>query len=268
MRTVNDIAGAISGTYPEESAQDWDNVGLLAGRRGAAVRKVLVALEVTWAVVDEARAGGFDMIVTHHPLIFRAIKSVTDDTAEGKLLLSLLEAGISLYSAHTNLDAAPNGIARKLADDLELSNVYPLLPYSPHQTRQGDAEYGFGAVGYLPQPMPFEALAGRVKKLWGIDFLRVAGERGKSVSKVAVLNGSGAKYLNACACQQADVYITGDCGHHDFDEARRLGVALIDAGHFHTEKYIPEILYQCLKSKIKDIEIRLSEHIDNPMEVY
>ncbi len=371
MPTIQAIQSVISSHFPEKCAESWDNPGLQLGRRKADVKRVLTALELTPDIVDEAIQTGTQLVVTHHPFIFRPIKSLTDANPDGDMLLTLAEHGIGLLAAHTNLDSAPDAIVKKLADDLGLSGRHPFLEHHPYEAYKivvfvprKDAEavaramhakgagcvgqyssvsfsadgvgrftcgadshpaigtpgsvesveetrlemvvsgrelksviqallaahpyeepafdvfrlesevhgmtdyYGFGIAGRLPEPVRLDAFVAHLKKIWEIPAVRAAGNAGKMISNVAILNGSGAKYLSSC--RGIDAFITGDCGHHDFDNAIRQNVALIDAGHYDTEKFIPRILADVLESSEigGELEIRIAESMRNPMTVY
>ena len=132
MVEVQDIRRVISQKFPEKCAESWDNPGLQLGRSNAPVKRVLAALELTPSVTEEAISWGADLILTHHPFIFKPFKSINDDTPEGRMLLDLAEHKIALLAAHTNLDSAPQAIAQKLADDLGLQNRKPFIPHEPY----------------------------------------------------------------------------------------------------------------------------------------
>ncbi len=371
MTTIREIRNLISARFPERAAESWDNPGLQLGRNDWEVKRVLISLELTEAVAEEAISMGANLILTHHPFIFKALKNITDDTAEGRILLNLAEHRIGLLAAHTNLDSAPDAIAQKLADELHLSNRRAVLAHQPYDAYKvvvfvpvkdadrvaramhdrgagcigeysdtsfrvqgegrftcglssnpaigepGSSEcvnemrlemvvsgrdlsavtralldahpyeepafdvfkiesevhgltdlYGFGTAGELPNAMRLDAFIAHLKELWDIPCIRAAGAPDKMIRKVGIMNGSGAKFMTSC--RGLDAYITGDCGHHDFDNANRLGIALIDAGHYDTEKFIPEILAQLLRNSTfsSSLDIQIAKSMCNPMKVW
>ena len=371
MVVVRDIRRVVTDRFPERCAESWDNPGLQLGRGDAPVRRILTSLELTPAIVDEAISWGANLILTHHPFIFRPMKAWSDDTPEGRMLLDLAEHKIAMIAAHTNLDCAPHAIAEKLADDLALSNRKPFISHQPYATYkivvfvpEGDAEavaramhdkgagcvgnyssvsfrghgtgyftcggeshpaigtpgsaetvqeirlemvvgerdlkavtrallqahpyeepafdvfklesevhgltdlYGFGLEGDLPDPVTLRSFIDHIKQIWEIPSLRAEGDPEKMIRRVAFVNGSGAKFINNA--RGIDALITGDCGHHDFDNALRRGIALIDAGHYETEKYIPQILAETVMNSdfAGELEVRVAKGMRNPFEVY
>lgn len=370
MKTIEDIRQIMNRHFPVQGAEDWDNPGLQLGRSKNAVQRVILALELTPDIVKEAIDCGAQLILTHHPFIFKPFKALNDDSADGRMLLDLAEAHIGLLAAHTNLDSAPQAINEKLANDLNLSDRAILLPHEafaaykivvfvPEQDADAVAEamhragagcvgnysdvsfrghgtgcfacgsdshpaigkpgsvervpeariemvvsardlkavttallkahpyeepaydvfklespvhgmtdqYGFGMTGTLPKPITLTELLAQLCNLWQIDAIRASGDPDKIIRKVGIMNGSGARYV--AKARGVDAYITGDCGHHDFDNANRLGIALIDAGHYDTEKFIPEIMRSTLASELgNEVELRIATSMRRPFDFY
>ena len=236
MTTVKDIAGIMERLAPTENAMDWDNVGLLVGRANAAVRKVLVALDVTAEVVAEAVREQADLIVSHHPVIFRGIVRISDETPMGANLIDLIENKIAVYAAHTNLDVAAGGVNDMLCAKLGLKDAEPLI--------YEDGTMAIGRKTSLPTPMILRELAADVKQRLGLDAVRICGDENAVVQNVAVCAGAGAKYVYtrqviAAGC---DVYITSDIGYHDAQAALAEGLCMIDATHYASEAHIAETL--------------------------
>ncbi|MGB9809884.1 MAG: Nif3-like dinuclear metal center hexameric protein [Caldanaerobacter sp.] len=351
---------------PKKFAQDWDNVGLIVGDPEHYVSKILVALDATQEVVEEAIEKKVDMIVTHHPLIFRSIKSVKSDTPTGKLVMRLIKHDISLYAAHTSFDIAPNGMndilcnvlgvyereildvtyveayrkivvyvpkgyedvvrnamcsagagfignysdstfqvegtgtfkplegsnpfigeigELKRVEEIRLETVVPqkyldkvinaMLNVHPYEEVAYDVytmenlreEYGLGRIGIIEETT-LKDLALKVKTKLKTPFLKVVGDLGKKVRKVAVCGGSGASLIHKAVVRGADVLITADIGYHDAVEAQHLGLALIDAGHFATEniavRFIAEYLIDETQKQGYEIEVFVSEVQKDP----
>ena len=245
MPTVSEIRNNLLTWANPDWKEEWDNVGLLLGSADAVVRKVLVALDVTMAVAKEAVEWGAELIVSHHPLLFSA-DNLSDETPEGALLLCLARNSIAVVSLHTNLDSAPGGVNDVLARRLGLQNI---------STFDG-AEYGIGRIGDVPE-QDLNAFAQFVKECLGADGVRYAGG-GKPVRRVAVGGGSCMDFLPQAIAAGCDTFVTGDIKYHQFQQAAKLGVNLIDAGHFPTEDPVCEVLCGCLRGQFPEIEVKKS----------
>lgn len=219
---VADIIKIMEEIAPPVMAEDWDNVGLMLGRRCKAVKKLLLALDITGEVVQQAIVQKADMIITHHPLIFRGLKRVTDNEWQQELLLTLAEKGIAVYSAHTNLDCVSSGVNDVLAKKLHLDSVDVL-----------DSDNGLGRIGIVPACSLHE-FAAMVKKVLRADYVAV-GDAGKQVHKVAVCGGAGSDLISLALLCGADTLVTGDIKYHEAQQAVFSGLNVIDAGHQPTE---------------------------------
>ena len=257
MITVNDIHNFIDSLAHSYTKESWDNVGLLCGRRDKQVKKVLIALDPFSHVCDEAVSWGADVLVTHHPLIFQAIKAVNDDTQVGKCLLTLAENGIAAINAHTNLDKAPGGVNDVLAKRLGLENIQV---FHPESADENGNEIGLLRTGTVEE-QPLADFVVHVKTALGCKGIRfVSG--GKPVHKVAVGGGScgSALYEITADC---DTLVTADIKYNQFWDAKDLGINLIDAGHFYTENPVCAYLAEQLREKFPEIEVKISEtHAD------
>ena len=246
MTTVNDILNYIETLAPRELKMDWDNVGLNCGSRNAPVTKILVALDPFEHVCKEAAQWGADLLVTHHPLIFRPIPMVTDDAAITRGLMTLVRHDISHICAHTNLDCAPGGVNDALAAALGLENVEPL-----------GACGGMMRCGYVPK-QSLEDFLGFVKETLHCDGLRYC-DGGKPVRKVAVGGGSCSDGLYDTILAGCDTFVTSDVKYNGFWDAKEQGLTLIDAGHFHTENPVVAVLAAKLQAQFPEIEVKISE---------
>ena len=240
---------------PEDCACDWDNPGLLAGRSDKEVRKIYIALDATDKVVEAAAASGADMLLTHHPLIFKAIKKVNDQNFITRRLVKLIQADISYYAMHTNYDIL--GMADLSAGYLELSETKVLSA-----TGEMDGEtIGFGRVGKIPAKMTLKEYALLVKKNLKLADVKVYGNLDQMVETAAVCTGSGKSMISDVLAAGADVYVTGDIDHHTGIDTVAQGLCIIDAGHYGTEyifmedmkerleKAFPELKFTCAKGK-------------------
>lgn len=246
MPTVREIEQALFRLAPKEGAMDWDNVGQLLGDPEAEVRRVLVALDITEAVADEAIAENCQLIVSHHPVMnckWLPVQTVRQDTPQGHLLLKILRSGLSAICMHTNLDVAPGGVNDALAAALGLEDPGPLC------------ENGLGRVGTLPAPMSLPEFAKHVCRALGCNGVRYA-DVGKPVYRVAVGGGACGEFEKDAAAAGCDTYVTADLSYHQFLDAR--AVNLIDAGHFPTEDPVCLRLVEYLQSQFPSLSIQKS----------
>lgn len=256
MASVKDFYRAMDEWAPFETQMDFDNAGFLVGHGDAAVDKVLVALDITQEVVEEAEKLGCQLIVSHHPVIFHPAKAVTDETVAGRTLLALTEGKIAAICCHTNLDAAQDGVNDCLAQALGLQEVGQLHPDGVD--RKGRT-YGIGRVGMCHQPgMSAADYAGRVKMLLGGAGVRFT-DGGRPVRRVAVGGGSCGSMLADAAAAGCDTFVTADVKYDQFLEARALGITLMDAGHYATENVVCPKIVQYLSLKFPGIPVKISQ---------
>lgn len=227
---------ALERIAPPGLKEEWDNVGLMVGDENAKVTGVLFALDVTEDVIEEAMSLRCNLIVSHHPLIFKPLKALSRQ--KDKKLFLLIENGIHVYSMHTNLDNAVNGVNDKLAECFDLQDTKPLC---------SDEETGLGRIGRLPEKMAFEEFLSLVKSTLNIKYVRYVGDLDREIRTVAVLGGAGADYFEYAVQEGADVMLTSEIKHHIGLEAKECGVALVDAGHFETENIVLEPLMEAIR---------------------
>jgi len=263
MVTVADILQFVETIAPPFMKMDWDNVGLLCGRKNTPVTKVLVALDPFERVCQEAIDWGAELIVTHHPLIFHGQKSITDETSVGRSILKLCAHGISAINAHTNLDCAPGGVNDVLATRLGLQNIEVI---NPTGTNEAGIPYGLLRCGTVPD----QALAVFLsdvklklgcKRLWCVD-------GGKPVRKVAVGGGACSGGIEDAVQAGCDTFVTGDVGYNRFWDARDMGLNMIDAGHFHTENPSMLVLAEKIAAQFPEIQVKISETHADCMKFY
>lgn len=248
MAKAKDILQFIESIAPTELKMDWDNVGLLCGRGDKEVRTILVALDPFPHVCDEAAQIGADLLVTHHPLIFEPLKSVTDQTTIGQSIQKLIGSDIAAINAHTNLDCAEGGVNDTLAERLELTDIHPIG--SEHLLRAGN----FSST--LP------AFLEHIKAKLGCEGLRYV-DGGKPVSRVAVGGGSCGSALPEVIAAGCDTFVTADVKYNQFWDAQAFGINLIDAGHFHTENPVCKVLADKLQAAFPETQVILAKnHVD------
>ena len=253
MPTAAEIAKTFDKAFPFEDACSYDNVGLLVGRSGREVKKVLIALDVTLEVIKEAKALGADLIVSHHPVIFRELKTVTDGSYTGALLLALIESGIAAIALHTNFDKGEGGNNEKLAETLG-ATVYEKI------------EEGFATLFTLPEEMPFAAFKTLVKDALGDVVLRTI--EVKSVKKVIASCGAGIdENLILRAKEEGAVIVTADVKHNYATMAKDLSVGLVEATHYASEWGFTEVIADFMKENFKGVTLFISKSNINPYDV-
>jgi len=255
MARVQDIIAPIEAIAPKELQESYDNVGLQCGSMQQEVSRILTCIDITEAVVDEAIAHGCQMVVSHHPVIFRGVKNLDPERSYiHRTLIKAIKHDIVLYCAHTNLDKAIGGVNHKIAEVLGLTDVEPMS--------EG------GVVGYLPQVLSPIGFLQLVKDRFAADRVcsNVSEFAEQSVRKIALCGGSGAEYITEAESLGADAFLTGEIKYHDyFDHAHLL---LVEAGHYETEQYTKQLLRDIITRQLPEVEVLISEVRTNPRSVF
>lgn len=234
---------------PISFASSWDNVGLLLGDKEKEVKKILVALDVTDDVIEQAVRLDADFILSHHPMIFKGVKKVTAEDFIGRRILKLAQHGICYYASHTNFDVM--GMADAAADELALSNREVLQITFEDEI----AKEGFGRIGELPETMSLADAAQYVKQVFGIDKVKVFGDLSDEIKRVAILPGSGKSMIEDALMADVDALITGDIDHHEGLDSVMQGLPIIDAGHFGIEKIFVPFMEQYLRREVQGVKV-------------
>ena len=258
MIRIADVVQYLDSTFHPEYQEDYDNAGFLVGDTAEEYRGALVALDLTDEVLAEAKALGLNLIVTHHPLIFRGVKRITDSNALGQLLLDLIQSKVAVYAAHTNLDNLPWGVSGVLAEKLGLQNcrILRAAGVQPAATAE-DGAVGSGMVGELPESVSTKDFLHKAKQLTGIPTIRYAGGHGE-VKRVALCGGSGAEFIPDAIASGADIYLTADLKYHDFQQSTGH-MTLADIGHYESEQFAKEIISHAIMEKFSNFACRISE---------
>lgn len=251
---LSEVIQFLDNEFHPEYQEDYDNSGFLLGNPDTQCSGVLVALDLTEAVVGEAIARGTNLIVTHHPFIFKGIKRITPDNATGRIIISLIQNNLAVYAAHTNLDNLKNGINGILALHLGLTNCHILRPLNP----AASPDIGAGMIGSLPFPMPTSAFLEQVKVSLRLPLLRVSDIASPSVSRVAICGGSGSFLIDDAIRQQADIFLTGDMKYHDFQRAEGR-ITLADIGHYESEQFGRQLIYSIISKKFSTFACFISQ---------
>lgn len=245
MRTLSEIYCCLNELAPLSLQMEFDNSGLQVGQLQAPVETVMLALDVTDAVVEEALSTRAQLIVSHHPLIFHPVKSITDTDPAGERLLTLVRNRISVISMHTNLDIAEGGV-----NDV----LIRLLGAEPERALDAD---GCGRIGTLEEPVVLADFLSRCKARLQANGLRYY-DAGRPVFRLAVMGGSGADAIETSAVLGCDTYVTADIKYHQFQRAAELGLNLIDADHFSTENPMIPVLREKLSARFPDLSVLVS----------
>ena len=229
MIKVNNIINEMELLAPTYLKEDFDNVGLMVGDKNKEVKKVLLALDCTLKVIEEAKKENVELIITHHPLIFKRPSSITTDTLQGKKIIELIKNDISLYSSHTNLDSVENGLNDTIVSILGFDNSKIL------EKNKRDDKAGLGRIVSLKESIQLEDLISKIKKSLNINNLRVVKGKDK-VNKIAIINGSGQDFIGKAVALGADCIITGDTTYHFASDYKEMEISILDVGHFASEQ--------------------------------
>ena len=233
---------------PKSYACDWDNVGLLVGREDKEIQKIYIALDATDEAIEEAIANGADMLLTHHPMIFKGMKRVTQEDFIGRVL-RLIQNDIAYYAMHTNFDVM--GMADLAADYLGISDTRVLEITSVSET----GEEGIGRYGSLKKEMTVRECCEEVKQAFSLENVKVFGDLERKVKTAAISPGSGKSVISNALQAGVDVLITGDIDHHEGIDAVAQNMTVIDAGHYGVEHIFIPYMEQYLKREAKELEI-------------
>lgn len=228
--------------YPKSNAEAWDNVGLLVGNSDKDIKKIQISMDATEKVVDYAVKNGIDMIITHHPLIFKPLKSIVVSELPGRKIIKLIENGVNLYSIHTNLDSSKSGLNDYILEILKIKKSKII------DINENDETAGIGRIYSLDKKVTISEYADFIKEKLKIKNVRIiSSDIETKVKKIALINGSGMSYWRKVKSLGADLFITGDVSYHDALDAKETGLHLIDIGHFESENCFSELLKKTLK---------------------
>lgn len=250
---VKDILNCITEIAPLHWQESYDNAGLQVGDLNAEAHKALICLDITEEVVDEAIAKNCNVIVSHHPLIFRGMKHLTPETYIERAVMKAVKHDIAMMSMHTNLDNSYLGVSRVLADRLGLKNLHILQP----STAEPEL-CGAGMIGELEMPLEETAFLSLVATTIGSPCLRHSALKGSTIKKVALCGGSGGPFMQEALRQNADAYLTADIKYHDFFVPEG-DVLLVDGGHFETEQFTKELIYELIRKKFPTFAAEIAE---------
>ena len=251
MITIKELYEKFSERIPKELSEAWDNDGLMCCADGSALpKRVLVTLDVTEDVVDYAIESDFDLIISHHPLIFRPLGAITEDNHVARKIIKLLANGISVFSFHTRADKVSGGVNDTLSDLIGILNT--------RSFGEGD----LGRIGNIDEGISIEDFAARIKLSLGADAIRYS-DALNTVKRVAVVGGDGKDYIKSAISEGADTFVSGRIGYNIMEEAAEMGINLIEAGHYFTEQPVTEFFRELVMDFEPDayVEIVSSNNI-------
>ena len=257
MSTVKDILEFLDEKAPLNTQLSFDNAGFLCGSADTTVTKVMTALDITDSVIAEAAEFGAQLIVSHHPLCFTPMKSVTAQDLTGRKFVALLSHGMSAICMHTNLDAAKDGVNDALCAALGAENLGLLDPENDSISR----------LCRLSEPMEFHDFLAMVKSALDANGLRYTGPE-KPVQLFGICGGSGADSIEAAKARGCDAFVTADVKHHQFICANELDIDLVDAGHYSTENVVVPVLTNWISERFPEIEVRISRSFTQPEKYF
>ena len=265
MPSFREIAAVLEEWAPAPIAESYDNVGLLVGNPDQEATGVLINLDMTEAVVEEAKAKGINMVVAHHPIWFSGRKRLNGEDYVSRTIISAVKNDIGLYAIHTNLDNVRTGVNQRIADKLGL--VERSFLKAKKETSPDGEEIGSGMIGNLPAPMKTEDFLAKVKKEFKAGGIRYAEGNGRLIHRVACCGGSGS-FLTAEALRKgADAFVTADISYHKFFD-NEGDILLMDIGHYESEQFTSELIHEFLSQKFINFAIRLSEVKTNPVKYF
>ena len=263
---VKDILGALEEFAPLALQDGYDNAGLQIGlAEEAEATGALLCLDVTEDVVEEAVRRGCNLIVSHHPLLFRPVKSITGSDYVGRVVIKAIQQNVAIYAAHTNLDAAYEGVNFKMAEKLRLTDIEWLSPKAPY-VRDGETLHaGEGIIASLPRPMSQKDFMEKVKETFALKSLRTNYSAKQTISRVALCGGAGAFLIPQAVEQGADAFITGEIGYHRFFGYENQ-ILLMEIGHYESEQYTLEILHDIISRKAPGLPVCRTKMQTNPVK--
>ena len=260
MFKVKEIAAAIEEFAPKSLQESYDNAGLQVGDPEASVSAVLLCLDVNEDVLKEARNRECNLIVSHHPLIFRGLKQLTGSDATQRLVIESLKNNIAVYSAHTNLDSVWDGVSHEIARRLAVKQLEVLQP------QPDNPKVGLGVVGDI-SPLPKIEFLRKIKDTFHVAALRYSAQSpALVVRRVAVCGGAGASLISSAIKAKADILVTGDVKYHDFT-SYGSEIIIADIGHYESELCSREILSRVIREKFPDLTIYFSDSESNPIKI-
>jgi dinuclear metal center YbgI/SA1388 family protein len=256
---IQDILSALEAVAPPHLQESYDNAGLIVGDPQAPVTGVLFCLDSTEAIVDEAISLGCNLVVAHHPIVFRGLKRLNGANYIERTVIKAIQTGVAIYAIHTNLDNVfHQGVNAKIAEKIGLRNTRILSP------KPGQTDIGAGMIGQLAAPIGELDFLQHVKHSMQTNCVRHTAMLGRMVHTVAVCGGSGSFLLSEAIRAGADAFVTADFKYHEFFDADGH-LVIADIGHFESEQFTIELLYSIIREKFPTFALHLTKLCTNPV---
>ncbi len=259
---------------PLEIQESYDNCGLILGNPDQEIHSGIVCLDITEEILEEAINKGANLVISHHPMIFKGIKKLNPAKKNDRIILSAIQNRIAIYALHTNLDKIWGGVSFQIGEilglrDLEFLKLYsekPPLPWNPDLVfSASNKKYqGLGAIGQLESSLPWDQFCNRIKEKMKAKVMRHSAATHKLIQKVGICGGSGSEFIQDALDQDCDIFITADVKYHQFflDSTKMI---LVDIGHFETEQFSPELIRKIISNKFPTFNLSLTKLNTNPI---
>ena len=257
---LQDIINIIESVAPLNYQEDWDNSGLQVGNRNAEIHEALLTVDVTESVVNEAISLGCDLIISHHPLLFRGLKHLTGATPQERCVEKAIRHNIAIYSAHTSMDSYLHGVSGRMAQMLGVKDYRVLVPSNTQ------AEAGLGVIGTLPQPMDHADFLAHVAAIFAVEGAALRWVEGaqSQITTVAICGGAGAEFVEHAIAQGADAFISADFKYHELQSAYQR-ITVVDLDHWVSEHFTRDIFAQLLSGHVPT---RIAQADESPVRYY
>lgn len=256
---IKEVLSALERFAPLPLQEGWDNAGLQVGLTEAEVSGALLCLDVNERIIDEAVAKGLNLVVSHHPLLFRGLKTIGDGDYVQRTVMKAIRNGITVVSMHTNMDNARGGVNYKIAEKMGLTDVRFMAP----KTVDG-VEAGSGVVGELPEEMAADDFVLMVKRVFGVECAMCNELLRRKIRRVAICGGAGDFLLDDAVRAGADAFITGEMHYHVyFGREQQLQICVI--GHYQSEQYTSEVFRQVIEDACPGLPLHIAETCTNPI---
>ena len=257
---LKEITNILEKWCPLNSAEEFDNVGLLIGNSDEIIKKAIITIDTTEKVIDEAIRNNCNLVITFHPLIFNCLKNITQQTYVEKIVFKAIQNNVNIYAIHTNLDNNPKGVNYKICQKMELNNTKFLIS-------KNEGAFGMGMIGELNKEFSELDFFNFLKSKMNIKNIKHSPFIGKKIKKVAVLGGSGSFAIENAIAEEADCYLTSDLKYHDYFKADSK-ILLADIGHYESEQFTKELILEFLNKKIPKFACIISKSNTNPVNYF
>lgn len=270
--TFSQITSYLESIAPLNFQESYDNSGLLVGNPNTEITGILVSLDTIESVIEEAKAKNCNLIVAHHPIIFRGLKSLTGKNYIERTVIKAIQEGIGIYAIHTNLDNIQDGVNAKIAKKIGLINTQILSPKPTifHKGNNETQNVGSGMIGELSEAISATAFLANLKSKMNLPLIKhtsLKNFKDIKIKKIAICGGAGSFLLQEAIKQKADFFITGDYKYHEFFDAEDK-IVICDIGHYESEVFTKDLLVDFLKNQFLDIKIQACQTNTNPVEYY